>query len=152
MESSYFDAFVEAYEKRGGDKYMIEEEITQECHSLQAAHVAWLAGAPEDVVVGLLFHDVGQVIHEEYAGNTDHLHGHHDDLGSAWMLAHGFPQDVADLVQFHTLAKILLCEREAGYEEHLSRASLISLQVQRRKYGEEAMQPVVRRLRAHPRL
>ncbi len=132
-----FDQMLEAYEKYGGDKYMIDEEIVQGSHVLQAAYLAKLAGAPEDVVVGLLFHDIGQVIDPAKVGQVEYLHASHDDVGGRWLKQNGFPQDVVDFVRLHTLAKVVLCMEDPSYYTHLSKASQISYEIQKRKYLEE---------------
>lgn len=79
--ADYFDDFVALYDKFGNDKYMIEEDITQRAQVLQAAYIAQLAGAPEDIIIGLLFHDIGQLVEQDHVGDTAYLRQHnHDSL------------------------------------------------------------------------
>lgn len=129
-----FEQFVECYELRGGDKYMIQEEIIQRTHVLQAAYLASVAGAPEEVIIGMLVHDVGQVADADVAGDANTLHFDHDDRGARWLRERGFPERVWMWVQNHTLAKVILCIQEQDYFDHLSEASQISFHIQFEKY------------------
>lgn len=52
-----FDDFITLYRLYGGNQYMLDESIIQSSHVLQAAHIAQTAGAPDDLVVALLFHN-----------------------------------------------------------------------------------------------
>ncbi|NGX57639.1 MAG: hypothetical protein K940chlam3_00532 [Chlamydiae bacterium] len=145
-----FDDLVTAYEKYGGDKYMICEEIIQTSHVLQAAYIANEAGAPENIVIGLLFHDIGQVAIKENVGNIEVLHRYHDDIGEEWLEERGFPEKVCKLVKFHTLAKVVLCMEDEEYFEHLSLASKESYYYQRDKYLNEPGQLSLDRFNALP--
>lgn len=146
-----FDLLIAAYEKYGNDQYMIDEEIVQSSHALQAAYIASYAGAPDDVIVGLLFHDIGQIIDAAKVGDVGYLHAAHDEVGSAWLKEQGFPQDVVDWVRFHTIAKMVLCEEDPSYYEHLSLASRQSLEIQKAKYLNEEGQTTLKAFNAHPR-
>lgn len=146
-----FDDFTAAYTEYGGGKYMINEEIVQSAHVLQAAYLAQLCGAPEDVTIGLLFHDVGQVIDPSNVGNIPHLHALHDEIGARWLRENGFPSDVADWVGFHTIAKVVLCMEDPSYYDHLSLASKESYLIQRDKYFNEEGQRTLCAFNQHPR-
>lgn len=150
--SAYFEEFIKAYQQYGNGKYMIQEEITQKEHVLQAAFFANLVGAPEDIVVALLFHDVGQISQAEHVGNVDYLHTHHDEIGGTWLKDKGFPRDVTDLVRYHTLMKIFLVEDEKDYYQNLSEASKISYQHQKKKYLKPEKKALVEQVKTHPRL
>lgn len=126
----------QAYASFGTGKYMIEEEITQINHILQAAAIAQLAGAPRAIVTALLFHDVGQVIKPENIGKIQLLHHDHAEIGSAWLQAKGFPSSVVDFVKNHALAKVILCKIEPFYYENLSQASKNSYHIQKGKYDQ----------------
>lgn len=139
-ESSPYEEMVTAYAKYGGERYMIQEEIIQRSHILQAAYLADVAGAPQDIIVALLFHDIGQVADKQYAGNADYLHANHDEIGAQWLLTFGFPSHVCDFVRYHTLAKVALCTIDPEYYSRLSTASKISYQIQRKKFGDKAVE------------
>lgn len=139
------------YDQYGNEKYMIDEEITQQSHVLQAAQIASLAGAPEDVVIGLLLHDVGQISNKNFVGNVNLLHAEHDVIGSNWLLENGFPQFVCDVVRFHTIAKVVLCLEDPGYFNTLSSASKDSYFIQKSKYFSETNQEPLTTFLNHPR-
>jgi predicted HD phosphohydrolase len=136
----------------GNDKYMINEEIIQRSHVLQAALIAKLAEAPEDVVVALLLHDIGQIAIAEHVGQCEYLHAQHDEIGARWLEAHGFPPFVCDLIRYHTIVKVLLCMEDPNYFENLSLASKESYFIQRDKYLNEEGQKTLNALLSHPRL
>jgi predicted HD phosphohydrolase len=129
-----FEELTDLYDRYGGEKYMLEEEIIQAEHVLQAAYNAERAGAPEDIVVALLYHDIGQICTVKDIGNTKALHPTHADRGGAWLKERGFSQRVCQFVRFHDLAKVILCSLEEPYYDHLSKASQISYVMQKEKY------------------
>lgn len=130
-----FQIFAKAYEDHGGDRYMINEEIIQRSHVLQTAYIASTLGAPEEIVIGLLVHDIGQIICPESLGNVEKLHEKHDEYGAEWLKDKGFPEKVVNLVRYHTLAKVIFCEEIPQYYEHLSQASKDSYFIQKEKYN-----------------
>lgn len=152
LSTNDFEVLNKAYVEYGNGKYMIQEEITQISHILQAAHIAELVGAPEDVVVGLLLHDIGQVIDAKYIGEEVYLHQHHDELGQAWLLDRGYPSFVADLVGYHTLVKVVLAQEEPDYYDNLSTASKISYKYQKEKFELPENKTFFNQLLQHPRI
>lgn len=132
-----FDELVDLYKKYGTDKYMINETITQINHILLAAKIANLVGAPEWMIIGLLCHDVGQLVNRvnDETEDINKLHWSHDDRGAAWLKTMGFSTIICDFVKYHTYAKILLCRENSMYFEHLSDASKDSYYIQREKYS-----------------
>ncbi len=130
-----FNDFIELYRLYGGNKYMLEEPIIQSSHVLQAAYIAQTAGAPDDIVIGLLFHDVGQIIDADRIGDTQSLHYDHDELGALWLKEHGFPEYIWKFVRYHTLAKVELCALNDQYYNKLSKASQESYHIQKSKYA-----------------
>jgi len=152
MPEPLFNEIKTLYTLYGNDKYLINEEVTQRTHVLQAALVADLAGAPEDVVLALLIHDIGQITTLEYVGQTILLHAKHDEFGYQWLKDHQFPQFVCDVVRFHTIAKVVLCIEEPSYFDSLSLASKESYFIQRDKYLNEEGQVTLTALLEHPRL
>lgn len=105
---------------------MIREEITQSLHALQVAYISLSCKAPKEFVIGLLYHDVGQISEMNKVGNTNYLHKYHDDIGYKWMNDRGFPELSCQIVQYHTLAKIVICGRNKDYYHNLLEASQIS--------------------------
>lgn len=130
------------------DTPYIGEPISQLQHSLQCAARAAAAVPPVDEAtqVAALLHDIGQ-----YAPATDlrmlvgsgkiqNLGGQptsqsvgrvgHETLGGQFLLALGFSQKVARLVESHVAAKRYLCAVDQGYMAKLSEASKRSLAYQ----------------------
>lgn len=127
------------FNKYGNERYLISEEITQKNHALQSAWIAKMCHAPEEVIIALLLHDIGQLTHKELAGNTSFLHARHDELGGLWLFCHDFPDSVIDFAKYHTIAKIELCELDSTYFESLSKASQESYLIQKQKYVNSSL-------------
>jgi len=135
--SGCYEELIEVFDKYGGDRYMAGEAVTQKNHVLQAAYLAEKAGAPEEIIIALLFHDIGRVIEDDLIGNEPALHELHDDLGANWLQERNFPKVVSDLLRYHTLAKIFLCQEESDYYDHLSLPSQDSYHIQKEKYSKK---------------
>ncbi|ATY61640.1 domain HDIG [Cordyceps militaris] len=123
------------------------EAISQLQHSLQAAAQAASATPPVDELtqVAALLHDIGQFapaadLRALTGSEARRLGGQaaphsvgragHETLGGAMLLALGFPDKVARLVESHVAAKRYLCAVDAAYGERLSDASKRSLAYQ----------------------
>lgn len=119
-----FDLFA----RFGSERY--GEDLSLEDHMLQSAAAAQSQGAPENIVVAALLHDVGHFLH---AGDGTEANAsvdfEHEALGAAW-LSRGFGEDVTAPIARHVDAKRYLCAVEPGYFEQLSDASRLSLGVQ----------------------
>jgi predicted HD phosphohydrolase len=106
------------------------EDLSLERHMLQTALMAESLGAPGNIVVAALLHDIGYFLHPD--GETSIDGGRnigHEALGAAW-LSRAFDEDVTAPVALHVQAKRYLCAVEKGYFEQLSDASRLSLAVQ----------------------
>jgi gamma-butyrobetaine dioxygenase len=102
-----------------------EESVTPLEHARQCAALARAAGAPDDVVLAALLHDIAHVATRE----PEQAQHHHGRVGAA--LLRPFVSDrVAWLVEHHVVAKRYLCAVEPDYAMHLSPASRRSLTVQ----------------------
>ncbi|KIH91987.1 hypothetical protein SPBR_02048 [Sporothrix brasiliensis 5110] len=126
----------------------IGESISQLQHSLQCAAQAASAVPPvdEETQVAALLHDIGQYAPakdlRELAGAStiQNLGGQpagqsvgrvgHEVLGGRFLLALGFSQKVARLVESHVAAKRYLCAVDHSYMDKLSDASKRSLAYQ----------------------
>ena len=100
----------------------IGEAISQIEHAVQAAQCAERVGAPDEVVIAALFHDIGHLLDEgEDMGDL----GKHDHevLGAQYMLDLGFSNTVAELIRGHVKGKRYLTYKHPGYYEKLSDAS-----------------------------
>jgi phosphonate degradation associated HDIG domain protein len=128
MTAHYIDEIFAAFAARGGDFY--GENVTQLDHALQCALLAAEEGASEALVAAALLHDYGHL----FAGRGDmaELHGrdaHHEAYG-ARALRRWFGPEVTGPIALHVAAKRYLCGAELGYEQSLSPASRLSLELQ----------------------
>jgi len=119
------------YEKHGDEDY-IGEPVSQLEHMSQAALLAEEEGYDDEVILAAFFHDIGHLCAEE--GQTESMDGmgnvDHEKLGADYLLAHGFSDRIAALVQAHVIAKRYLTYRYAEYYNKLSAASKVTLEFQ----------------------
>ena len=117
------------YSGRGAGAYFGESVTTLE-HSLQAAHFAVAANAPDALVIAALLHDIGHLIEpaaEDFAdGQTDRRH---EVSGSRW-LGTCFGPAVCEPVRLHVPAKRYLCATDSTFMARLSSASIRTLELQ----------------------
>jgi gamma-butyrobetaine dioxygenase len=106
------------------------EEVTQAQHMLQAAALAEGDGAPAELVVATLLHDVGHftgpLTGTDLMGGTDNRHSH---VAADW-LSRWFGPAVTEPVRLHVAAKRYLCAVDPAYLQVLSPASAYTLEVQ----------------------
>ena len=107
-------------DSRAGASYL-GEAVTQREHSLQAAELAEKDGADDSLIAAALLHDIGYWI-----GYGDIPH---EQAGGDW-LAQRFVPGVSEPVRLHVAAKRYLCTVDPNYAVGLSRASVLSMQIQ----------------------
>jgi phosphonate degradation associated HDIG domain protein len=114
---------------RGAEQYD-GEPVTQLQHALQAAHLAEMAGADDELVTAALLHDLGHLI--THLGATPTLLNIDDRHEVAALpLLHGrFSPRLLGAVGRHVDAKRYLCATRPGYEAGLSADSQRSLRLQ----------------------
>jgi 2-amino-1-hydroxyethylphosphonate dioxygenase (glycine-forming) len=116
------DALLGYLAESAGHDY-IGEPISQLEHALQAAAAGARVGAPDEVVLAALFHDLGHLI----APGAPQMDGlgvvSHEDLGADLLLDFGSSEIMADLVRCHVEAKRYLCYKNPKYLAQLSPAS-----------------------------
>jgi gamma-butyrobetaine dioxygenase len=106
------------------------EAVSQTEHALQSACLAEREGAPEDLVVAALLHDVGHLLNGVPEDIADRgIDAVHEDEGADWLAAH-FSADIVDPIRLHVAAKRYLCTTDPTYRGRLSAASLQSLRLQ----------------------
>lgn len=123
------DRLAALYAQRGDEHY--SEAVTQIEHGLQAAALAVSDGASDALVVAALLHDIGHLLvgeREMAAEYADHDF-RHEDVGARF-LADWFGPEVTDPIRHHVAAKRYLCAIEPAYHDHLSPASVRSLELQ----------------------
>jgi phosphonate degradation associated HDIG domain protein len=123
------DEIFALYEGRGAGAYFGEDVTTAE-HSLQAAHLAQSAGAPDALVIAALLHDIGHLLGRAPDDLGDwQTDAHHERIGGSWLAAR-FAAAVAEPVRLHVPAKRYLCATEPSHFNALSSASVRTLQLQ----------------------
>lgn len=115
------------FELRGHQSY--GEAITQSQHMLQCAHMATEAGEDEPMIIAALLHDFGHLIDKAGDATELRIDAEHETIGAAY-LSNFFPETVTRPISLHVAAKRYLCLAETGYQDRLSDASRLSLQLQ----------------------
>ena len=124
-----FEEIAELFSRHGGGAYF-GEAVTQLDHALQAAHFAAEGGAPDELVVAALLHDIGHLLQATPDDLADwHTDARHEVEGGAW-LAQRFSPEISDPVRLHVPAKRYLCATDPGYVAMLSEASIVTLKLQ----------------------
>jgi phosphonate degradation associated HDIG domain protein len=119
------------YDQHGDEDY-IGEPVSQLEHMAQAAALAEAEGYDDEVVLAAFFHDIGHLC---AAGSQVESMGgmgamNHERLGSSYLLALGFSERIAMLVQSHVVAKRYLTFKYPDYYQKLSPASQTTLTFQ----------------------
>lgn len=115
--SEHVNYIFQLLEDQGKGDYL-GESVSQLEHCLQAAFFATQEVNDEEAIIAALLHDIGQflplselrncketnVMIDKKMGANVGRHGH-DVLGQRWLLLHGWPKKLADLVGAHVTAK-----------------------------------------------
>ncbi len=81
------------YKLRGGNKYMIDEPITQISHAIQTSLAIKEMGGDREMQTAGLLHDIGHLLSipvEPDSGTDDK----HEFLGGIWLKRNNFPERV----------------------------------------------------------
>jgi phosphonate degradation associated HDIG domain protein len=129
VRAQSIDEVLALYERWGTDLY--DEALSQLDHALQTAALAVSAGAPDELVVASLLHDVGHLLDlaEVGPGQQRARDLHHETVGAAY-LADLFPRAVTAPIALHVRAKRYLCAADPSYHQALSPGSQRSLALQ----------------------
>src|SRR5579871_802151 len=139
------DQIFSLFEARGHDAYF-GEDVSQQEHALQAAHLAEGAKARPALIVAALLHDIGHLIHGLPENIADQgIDGFHETAGAKWLSAH-FGPEFPDPIRLHVDAKRYLCATDPAYQATLSPSSLQSLALQ----GGPANSDQVREMEENP--
>ena len=123
------------FKQRGHQAY--GEGVTELQHALQAAYLAELDDAPDNLIVAAALHDIGHLLHglpEDVAEQG--INGHHEQVGEKWLKQH-FGPEISQPVRLHVTAKRYQCTVNPDYLEQLSPASTKSFVLQGGKMDED---------------
>ena len=133
------------FARRGGEEYL-GEAVTMAEHMLQAASLAEREGAPDELVVAALLHDIGHFAGEFGAYSPEDTQDRHHEDSGAEVLDRFFPPVVTECVRLHVAAKRYLCATDPAYFETLSPASVHTLELQ----GGPMSEPEIAAFEANP--
>lgn len=113
---------------RGHGHY--DEDVSQLDHARQAASLAEADGAPDELVVAALLHDIGHLLLGDALGTAaGDVDLEHEKVGARF-LGRLFGPGVAGPVALHVIAKRFLVTVDTDYAGRLSDASVQSLRLQ----------------------
>ena len=120
---------LDLFARRGAEEYM-GEPVSMAQHMEQSAACAVADGADDELVIAALLHDIGHFVGDfpidALENGIDNLH----EASGAQFLTLYFPAAVTEPIRLHVAAKKYLCAVNASYRQHLSAASIQSLEVQ----------------------
>lgn len=129
-KESVIASVFELFNSRGHEQYD-GEEVSQLEHAVQSAELA-RAMFPEDkeFIVAAFLHDYGHLLPAD-PSPAGQMGGygliHHESIGAKKLGELGFSDKIQQLVNAHVDAKRYLVAADAGYFNHLSDASKITL-------------------------
>lgn len=116
--------------QEGGARRYGGEAVSQLEHALQCAHLAQTEKAQDELVAAALLHDLGHLLHE--LGEDAAQRGVDDrhQFRAMPMLRQLFGNGVTEPIRMHVDAKRYLCCADPEYQQALSPASQLSLELQ----------------------
>jgi len=128
-DDSIVDHIEDVFRRRGAESYL-GEEGTMAQHMLQTAQCAEQAGADNSQIVAALLHDIGHYKNEiPETSLAKGINNFHEEAGANF-LEDFFPLSVVEPIRQHVAAKRYLCAVKSDYLDHLSSASLHTLNLQ----------------------
>ena len=105
-------------------------KVNQLQHALQCASLAEAQGGPASLVVAVLLHDIGHMIHDfgEDPGRKG-IDDRHEERAAEWLSAY-FGPEVTEPIRLHVPAKRYLCAADPDYFSKLAEDSVRSLALQ----------------------
>lgn len=129
------DRIFEVLETAGKARYGMEA-INQLEHALQCAALAEEEGAEPSLITAALLHDIGHLIHKLDDAAAQGIDDRHEALGEK-LVRRWFCDEVARPIALHVDAKRYLCAVEGPYFDHLSPASVRSLELQGGRFTDD---------------
>lgn len=123
-------AFIGDVFTRRGDEEYLGEAVTMAQHMLQGATIAEANNKSDEVIAGVLLHDIGHFISEFGTFSMADTEDRHHEVSGAEILAPFFPAVITECVRHHVAAKRYLCATKPTYFGKLSPASVHSLNLQ----------------------
>ena len=121
------------YETYGNRDY-IGEPVTQVEHMVQGAMFAEKDNRKPEIVLAMLFHDIGHLLEFEVKDENEKMGNlgvmHHESKGRYFLEAIGIPYPIPNLVENHVKVKRYLVGKNPEYYEKLSDASKQTLTYQ----------------------
>jgi gamma-butyrobetaine dioxygenase len=123
-----FEQIVELFEARGNTIGAMDL-VSQKDHALQTAALAVAEGAPEELVLAALLHDIGHLLPQAETPGSALNGNRHEERGAKW-LAGSFGREITEPVRLHVEAKRYLCALDLNYIQKLSPGALHRLKTQ----------------------
>lgn len=123
------DCIFDLFARRGAEEYM-GEPVSMAQHMEQSAACAVADGAPDDIVIAALLHDIGHFVGDFPIDSLENgIDNRHEEAGASF-LEKFYPASITEPIRLHVAAKKYLCAVDEDYLGRLSAASIQSLQVQ----------------------
>ena len=137
------DRIFATLETAGKARYGMEA-INQLEHALQCATLAEEDGADAALITAALLHDIGHLIHKLDDAAAQGVDDRHEALGEK-LVRRWFGEGVVRPIALHVDAKRYLCAVEGPYFDHLSPASVRSLELQGGPFARDEAEEFIAR-------
>lgn len=127
--SEVIDFILDLFARRGAEEYM-GEPVSMAQHMEQSAACAVAYGASDELIIAALLHDIGHFVGDFPIDALENgIDNYHEEAGAQFLQPY-FPESVTEPIRLHVAAKKYLCAVDSQYLNHLSAASVQSLEVQ----------------------
>ena len=113
-KNNIVDFILDLFARRGAEEYM-GESVSMAQHMEQSAACAVADGAPDDLVVAALLHDIGHFVGDFPIDSLENgIDNQHEEAGARF-LEHFYPPSVTEPIRLHVAAKKYLCAVDDQY-------------------------------------
>lgn len=124
---SFVDELIEIYATRGFETFEGDRITTQTSHGLQTAMIAEEEGAPAEMIVAALLHDIGRIINSKDREITDSGgNAEHEEVARKFLEPY-FGPEVTMPIKWHVAAKRYLIATDPAYSRKVSPGSTRSM-------------------------